>query len=243
MCRGPLLRGDAQTHLRGGCPLGPGAASLAPSPRVLGRGPTPSPAVLIAPDNSGPGLRPTAAGCRPRPLVVRGSGQWAGPPPPPPPGRDPRPLNPAKSGPPEGRIFPDFWGLRCNVQGGWGGSAHWPDPTAQSASIAAPRRRSPAAVATRPQAPRRRRPRGASDLATPDTLAPTHRDAPRRPRGASDSASQGSGPSAPHLARQNLPPPEGSLRFDRSARRGPPVRASRPLGRDGSFASASLPGA
>ena len=83
MCRGPLLRGDAQTHLRGGCPLGPGAASLAPSPRVLGRGPTPSPAVLIAPDNSGPGLRPTAAGCRPRPLVVRGSGQWAGPPHPP----------------------------------------------------------------------------------------------------------------------------------------------------------------
>ena len=83
MCRGPLLRGDAQTHLRGGCPLGPGAASLAPSPRVLGRGPTPSPAVLIAPDNSGPGLRPTAAGCRPRPLVVRGSGQWPGPPHPP----------------------------------------------------------------------------------------------------------------------------------------------------------------
>ena len=54
-------------------------------------------------------------------------------PPTPPPGRDPRPLNPAKSGPPKGRIFPDFWGLRCSAQGGWGGSAHYPDPTAQSA--------------------------------------------------------------------------------------------------------------
>ena len=43
MWRVPVLRGDAQTHRRGGCPLGPGAASLAPSPRVLGRGPTPSP--------------------------------------------------------------------------------------------------------------------------------------------------------------------------------------------------------
>ena len=36
--------------------------------------------------------------------------------------------NPAQ----KGRIFPVFWGLRCNVQGGWGGSAHYPDPTAQS---------------------------------------------------------------------------------------------------------------
>jgi hypothetical protein len=60
-------------------------------------------------------------------------------PPTPPPGRDPRPLNPAKSGPPKGRIFPDFWGLRCSAQGGWGGSAHYPDPTAQSAYRRAPR--------------------------------------------------------------------------------------------------------
>ena len=118
-------------------PAGSGAPShleLRHSLQVLGCSaggrPLPPPG-LIAPDNSGPGLRPTASGCRPRPLVVRGSGQWAGPPHPPP-GRDPRPLNPAKSGPPKGRIFPDFWGLRCSAQGGWGGSAHYPDPTAQS---------------------------------------------------------------------------------------------------------------
>ena len=119
-------------------PAGGGAPShleLRHSLQVLGCSaggrPLPPPG-LIAPDNSGRGLPPTAGGCRPRPLVVRGSGQWAGAPPPPPPGRDPRPLNPAKSGPPKGRIFPDFWGLRCSAQGGWGGSAHYPDPTAQS---------------------------------------------------------------------------------------------------------------
>ena len=27
-----------------------------------------------------------------------------------------------------------FWGLRCENEGGWGGSAHYADPTAQSAS-------------------------------------------------------------------------------------------------------------
>ena len=31
-----------------------------------------------------------------------------------------------------GRISPVFWALRCKVVGGWGGSAHYPDPTAQS---------------------------------------------------------------------------------------------------------------
>ena len=68
-------------------PAGSGAPShleLRHSLQVLGCSaggrPLPPPG-LIAPDNSGPGLRPTASGCRPRPLVVRGSGQWAGPPP------------------------------------------------------------------------------------------------------------------------------------------------------------------
>ena len=55
-------------------------------------------------------------------------------------GRDPRPRKPAKSGPQKGRIFPDFWGLRCSAQGGWGGSAHYPDPTAQSSENVAERR-------------------------------------------------------------------------------------------------------
>ena len=70
-------------------PAGSGAPShleLRHSLQVLGCSaggrPLPPPG-LIAPDNSGPGLRPTASGCRPRPLVVRGSGQWAGPPHPP----------------------------------------------------------------------------------------------------------------------------------------------------------------
>ena len=67
-------------------PAGSGAPShleLRHSLQVLGCSaggrPLPPPG-LIARDNSGPGLRPTASGCRPRPLVVRGSGQWAGPP-------------------------------------------------------------------------------------------------------------------------------------------------------------------
>ena len=107
-------------------PAGSGAPShleLRHSLQVLGCSaggrPLPPPG-LIAPDNSGPGLRPTASGCRPRPLVVAGSGQWAGPPHPPP-GRDPRPLNPAKSGPPKGRIFPDFCPPAVQRPGGVGG--------------------------------------------------------------------------------------------------------------------------
>ena len=91
----------------------------------------PIPSVPIAPDNSGPGLRPTAGSWRSRPLVVRDQGSGRTPPPPPS-GRDPRPPKPSKIRPPKGRIFPDFWGLRCSAQGGWGGSAHYPDPTAQS---------------------------------------------------------------------------------------------------------------
>ena len=46
--------------------------------------------------------------------------------------------------PENGPIFPVFWGLRCKVLGGWGGSAHYPDPTAQSErNCRATRRRTP----------------------------------------------------------------------------------------------------
>ena len=67
------------------------------------------------------------------PTQVPDLGSGSEPPPPPSLDGDPRPHIPPKSGPKKGRISPDFWGLRCNVQGGWGGSAHYPDPTAQSA--------------------------------------------------------------------------------------------------------------
>ena len=43
--------------------------------------------------------------------------------------------------PPKGEFFRFFGGLWCNAQGGWGGSAHYPDPTAQSDQVAEPRRR------------------------------------------------------------------------------------------------------
>ena len=49
---------------------------------------------------------------------------------------------PPKSDPFWGRISPVFSPLWCKVVGGWGGSAHYPDPTAQSASACAPRRTS-----------------------------------------------------------------------------------------------------
>ena len=62
MWRVPLLRGDAQTHLRWSCPS---HLELRHSLQVLvaPASRTTPPPVLIAPDNSGPGLRPTAAGC------------------------------------------------------------------------------------------------------------------------------------------------------------------------------------
>ena len=46
---------------------------------------------------------------------------------------DPRGLQTSRNPAPRGRISPVFWPLRCKVEGGWGGSAHYPDPTAQSA--------------------------------------------------------------------------------------------------------------
>ena len=51
---------------------------------------------------------------------------------------DPRPRQTSRNPAFLGRISPVFWALRCNVQGGWGGSAHYPDPTAQSAPAARP---------------------------------------------------------------------------------------------------------
>ena len=83
--------------------------------------------------------------------------------------------------------------LRCKAQGGWGGSAHWPDPTAQSVRPEYAERRLPARARpppSRPNHPGSRRPRGASDTATPYTHA-THATLRFTPRGASDYASQG----------------------------------------------------
>ena len=60
------------------------------------------------------------------------------------------PAKPPKSGPGKGRISPVFWALRCKVMGGWGGSAHYPDPTAQSAPRAA---REPSPPAGRSRGP------------------------------------------------------------------------------------------
>lgn len=63
--------------------------------------------------------------------------------------------------PENGPIFPVFWGLRCKVLGGWGGSAHYPDPTAQSAPSESaeprPRRRvagTASAASQRPNLPK-----------------------------------------------------------------------------------------
>ena len=49
---------------------------------------------------------------------------------------NPRPRQTSRNPAPRGRISPVFWALRCKVVGGWGGSAHYPDPTAQSAEAA-----------------------------------------------------------------------------------------------------------
>ena len=73
----------------------------------------------------------------------RGNGSWGSglePPSPPCLDVDPRPRQTSRNPAFLGRISPVFWALRCKVEGGWGGSAHYPDPTAQSASACAPRR-------------------------------------------------------------------------------------------------------
>ena len=64
-------------------------------------------------------------------MLSEGSGRI--PPHPPDHDGDPRPRQTSRNPAFWGRISPVFWGLRCNVVGGWGGSAHYPDPTAQSA--------------------------------------------------------------------------------------------------------------
>ena len=71
--------------------------------------------------------------------MKKGSG--SGSPPIPPPDTDPRTPKMALFDPPGGGPKIAILGaLRCRVRGGWGGSAHYPDPTAQSASACAPRR-------------------------------------------------------------------------------------------------------
>jgi hypothetical protein len=66
-------------------------------------------------------------------------GQWPVDPPPPPSRTLSSAPQPVGIGPPWGPISPVFWALRCKVLGGWGGSAHYPDPTAQSARRVAKR--------------------------------------------------------------------------------------------------------
>ena len=63
--------------------------------------------------------------------MKKGSG--SGSPPIPPPDTDPRTPKMALFDPPGGGPKIAILGaLRCRVRGGWGGSAHYPDPTAQS---------------------------------------------------------------------------------------------------------------
>ena len=50
------------------------------------------------------------------------------------------PSKPSKTAPKRAEFFRFFRPLRCIAQGGWGGSAHYPDPTAQSARSAETRR-------------------------------------------------------------------------------------------------------
>ena len=67
--------------------------------------------------------------------MKKGSG--SGSPPIPPPDTDPRTPKMALFDPPGGGPKIAILGaLRCRVRGGWGGSAHYPDPTAQSAERA-----------------------------------------------------------------------------------------------------------
>ena len=82
------------------------------------------------------GRSPDAGGLRPPggPRTSPESGEGSGLDPPHPPGLDvdPRARQTSRNPAPRGRISPVFWPLRCKVEGGWGGSAHYPDPTAQS---------------------------------------------------------------------------------------------------------------
>ena len=78
-----------------------------------------------------------------------GSGSGLEPPTPPPLGVILGPVNPSKSGLQKAEFFRFFGALRCNAQGGWGGSAHYPDPTAQSAPRAPRDDRRTAWAATR----------------------------------------------------------------------------------------------
>ena len=129
----------------------PEAASLAS--RVIACGAPAGPlsgASRMTPERC-PGAGPGVLRPDPRRRVM-GSGRW--PPSPPCHDVDPRPRQTSTIRPFWGRISPVFWALRCKVVGGWGGSAHYPDPTAQSAPDLSREPPPP-----RPARPRRRRPR------------------------------------------------------------------------------------
>ena len=116
----------------------PEAASLAS--RVIACGAPAGPlsgASRMTPERC-PGAGPGVLRPDPRRRVM-GSGRW--PPSPPCHDVDPRPRQTSTIRPFWGRISPVFWALRCKVVGGWGGSAHYPDPTAQSAAPRERRRR------------------------------------------------------------------------------------------------------
>ena len=68
---------------------------------------------------------------------------------------DPRPRQTSRNPAFLGRISPVFWALRCKVEGGWGGSAHYPDPTAQSASAVSAEPRAAPPPGPRPASPSR----------------------------------------------------------------------------------------
>ena len=122
----------------------PGAARSSEGNRALAEGPDRSDATsrTLAPGALGPRGPPTLS------PASLGGGSVRAPP-------TPRSeiLGPKKGlpqAPPGVEKWPFFQALRCTAQGGWGGSAHYPDPTAQSVPARTPsdRRRQTAATGT-----------------------------------------------------------------------------------------------
>ena len=135
--------------------------------------------------------------------------------------------------------------LRCKAQGGWGGSAHWPDPTAQSA----PRARFP-------PRPCRRVPSGPGTATAWPSRGVRHRHAIHAAPAPRRSASPSRGVRLCLAGRQALTclrpcsassdtPASARCALtgtpDTFARRGPSARALRPCGRNGSNAAAWHP--
>ena len=138
--------------------------------------------------------------------------------------------------------------LRCKAQGGWGGSAHSPDPTAQSATQTRRRTRAARHVRGGPSGPDHPGSAGLAGRQTP----------PRPPRGPPRDAPlhPSRGVRLCLAGRQSLTrltalrrivrrSAMGSLRFDRHVRETGDLRsrALRPLGRNGSNASRATQGA